>query len=484
MCDNSYEIDDVVYCYTNEELENLYTKKELMELEKYKIKLKATKTQKPKIFKQDINIFNDGITKCNLISSRKTKFYTHTTTDYEKILPGYKELDYTIYKNCCNCIAILFYTKSSLCEEYSNLKYLTSMTKTILNVRKYLPNFVVRLYLDSSVYKAFEKCSYDLVSKLFENLFLYDNLEIYTITCRSKDAHKEITRIYRTLILKDNSVNIKVIRDADGIVSKLDAHNIKVFSNSKYLFYLPPISPNFDINIDYIEVYEDMMPRLYSKWLNDYVYNYDGDFFKNNYMAYNILCGLYASKIKFTEDYYDDCAIFVKKNIKEKFYYAFDELFLLELHKNILSYSKHEIDTYIHYEKFNSYVMSQKQNITTITTEVAIDAEITHDELELSNLGIIIPGKQIEDIFNEKDYVPPSYTIYPHRLCILLNYIDDNLVLPSYYDNMAVNIILNINEYVLKKLKIGYLGDNINLMLLTLLNLPYAGKIKSIGFYC
>lgn len=56
MCD-VYEIDDVMYCYTQEEL-NQFSQEEIDELQKYKIKLKVSDVKRPPIFKQDQNIYN------------------------------------------------------------------------------------------------------------------------------------------------------------------------------------------------------------------------------------------------------------------------------------------------------------------------------------------------------------------------------------------------------------------------------------------
>jgi hypothetical protein len=482
MCD-VYEIDDVMYCYTQEELEQ-FSKEEIDELQKYKIKLKVADVKRPPIFKQDQNIYNDELTNCKLITSKKTEYYTHLSTAINKILPGHNELDYKVYKNCCNCASILFYSNKKRCNAAVITKYLASVTKTIFNVKKYLPDFVVRLYLDSTLYDLFETCMTGLNFYLFENLFQYDNVEIYTIKCKTSETFDlGITRTYRTLVLKDGTVNVRIIRDADGILSKVDAHNIRIFTKSNKLFYLPPLHIDFPISHNplrfvIIKRYPNQPIKMYSRWLNDYIsFNIMDDkgdivpdnFYNNNYIAYNLLCGLYASKIKFTNDYYDDCAMLVKNVIdKTGAYFGFDEMLLLELHKHILSFPKNS-ENIGDYTIFDSYVFSPINNMKNYVVKLT-KGDV--DQCILTDKYITIPKSYNENISDEdleSNYVPDSTNAFKLNQdeCILLNYIDDNILIN---DENVIDIQIQYSPPLLME----------PTSLLQILNIPYAGKIKDI----
>ena len=56
-------------------------------------------------------------------------------------------------ENCCNCISIVLYSKNI----YDLNNYLYSMKKSLDNVANCLPDFVVRFYLDKSVFDTIYK---------------------------------------------------------------------------------------------------------------------------------------------------------------------------------------------------------------------------------------------------------------------------------------------------------------------------------------
>jgi hypothetical protein len=217
------------------------------------------------------NQFVNNFVNCTLISSKKEQYYKFTTKNIKQMLPNHNnEIDYNVYSNCCNCISLVLYTKSYVCTDKfgSVLRYLSSINQTIKNVGKYLPDYLIRLYLDPSIYRTLVndyKKNLPIIKScksLIQGLFKYENIEIYTISCEDTNYTHEIyfeinnsgfitpdsrTRAYRTLILKDPSINICIMRDADGVVSKLDCYNIKKFEESDKLFYLPSLNDTIPI---------------------------------------------------------------------------------------------------------------------------------------------------------------------------------------------------------------------------------------------
>src|SRR5439155_13232311 len=110
---------------------------------------------------------------CKRINTKKEKYYTHVydpsnisykfTTKDKDIQLLQKTFDLKKRYNCCNCICISLYYKDDTDEiGYPSLptpsglfKYLPSIRRTIRNVAKSLPEWIVRLYLDESVYETF-----------------------------------------------------------------------------------------------------------------------------------------------------------------------------------------------------------------------------------------------------------------------------------------------------------------------------------------
>lgn len=148
-----------------------------------------------------ISCYNKGISKTNpldekeiysLINTKKKKYYIHRY-DPSLILkklftfPHINEhFDLEVKNNCCNRISISLYFTERLNLDKCVI-YLTSIRRTVNNVRKNLPDWLVRLYLDSSVYKKLmnsKEGKYKGYIKESLNLLLNaENVEIYTYCC-------------------------------------------------------------------------------------------------------------------------------------------------------------------------------------------------------------------------------------------------------------------------------------------------------------
>lgn len=334
---------------------------------------------------------------CKLISSRKVKYYTHTydpssiiknirdfgeiseknkltATSYMKLVE--ETFDLKIRHNCCNCISITLYLLLDYNASYNMRKYLLSIKKSVENVKENLPGWIVRVYLDSpSIYETIltikdEGRPVEKEMNILEFLFTSDIVEIYTFVCKSSIGSDEISisRANRFLPMMDETVNICASREADGIVTNLDCHNLKVFSRSNRIFYLVPLTQplvkSTTANIGSLADYS------YQQWITVFKTIYEPEFFDKETNIYTMLAGAFSIKLKVKKevyekysnrinvlrgnierDYYDEnitkalqkklknAQITIKKYVKdiEKLMSYFDEIFLLDIFKELIS---------------------------------------------------------------------------------------------------------------------------------------------------
>jgi hypothetical protein len=113
--------------------------------------------------------------------------------------------------------------------------FLASIIRTVGNVKKYLPNWLVRIYIDPSVFQGLIRYQkqilgasifpdatereddthpYPYILEYLECLFAAENVEMYTYFCDSKESI-EARRTYRFLPMLDPSVSAYAIREAD-----------------------------------------------------------------------------------------------------------------------------------------------------------------------------------------------------------------------------------------------------------------------------
>lgn len=265
--------------------------------------------------------------RCVLINSKKTNYYKHR---YQPHLPPKlsqdilsdidKIFDLTPKDNCCNCIAIsLYFTAPE--EMFRIIKYLSSIKRTIQNVKKNLPEWLVRIYLDSSVEKSmnlYEKMDIkdqkilDTIHDLLHYIKSADNVEVYSYFCKeiiSGQISINRTRTFRFLPFTEPDVNICIIRDADGIVTNLDCHNIRVFEKSQTIFYFSEVDDGYN--------HRDggMIYTSYSVWLSHYKTYMEREYFSKRNNLYDILAGTFAIKLQVKEDYYVKSAQLVQEMI-------------------------------------------------------------------------------------------------------------------------------------------------------------------------
>lgn len=451
---------------------------------------------------------------CCLLNSKKKSFYKYTyeprklIDNINKIYELYKinisEEFYLSYKetinkmisstdkeNCCNCVSFTLYVIDKTCKDFLCKRnqrdffevidklygYLSSIEISVTNIEKNLKNFISRFYLDFSVIEfvvtisEISNESLSLNTKFFTYIkdriinimkFLYNNpsVEIYTYICDSYKSEIEKTRSLRFLPLLDENVNIKIIREADGIVSCLDCYNIEQFEKSNRLMMTYNILelPNF-LNLEstksiqnYLtdktkkDIQIDLTP--YSRWLRLYFPDED------NIRLFDILAGDIGFSFQINKEYYDFAFNNFKKRydkLRKRFSFekaikvGYDEMFLNELFSKIISI-KTDDEIIKSLDEINIYdCLLILDNVFYPKTHLKID---TYDILGKSNL--------IKSIDFEK--LNPDYELE------FMEY-----VLDSNLKNLIQNSHINPNEGVFSLNKI-----------LTLLNvMPKKSRIET-----
>lgn len=268
---------------------------------------------------------------CKLATKRREKYYVHeykpqkTIHKLEKLgKEGHEYLshvlkifDFTEKKNCCNCVVLSLYAV-----KFQDLvdKYLPSIVKTIKNVAQSLPDWLVRIYMDSSVFETLQKyrteseseeklLNEEFVENSLDFFFTSENVEIYTYFCNSV-LNKEInigrTRMLRFLPMIDESVSCCAIREADGIVSNLDCHNLRVFSGSDKIFYVVPYSRPEGKFTRNEKRFPDESYNDSSIWLRYYKKFIETQFFKKKNNTFFLLAGVISLNLKVKKGYFDN----------------------------------------------------------------------------------------------------------------------------------------------------------------------------------
>jgi hypothetical protein len=134
--------------------------------------------------------------KCFLVSKKREDLYTHRYDPvwFEELIKdseNKKELneifDITPKDKCCNCISFVLYLKDDS-QEYLE-KCLKGMLQSVLNIEEKLPDFVIRFYLDSSIFYLLKSMTEKFNSKLFgfiltlQNIINSPNSEIFIYFC-------------------------------------------------------------------------------------------------------------------------------------------------------------------------------------------------------------------------------------------------------------------------------------------------------------
>ena len=272
--------------------------------------------------------------KCRLLGKRADpEYYIHTYDPTAMIAKVRDELglseemldrfDSIRREECCNAISITLYVTDEYCTLAVLQKYLYSIHRTVKNVLKKLPGWIVRVYFDTSVEACVTKEEFGEFNAIFNAIKDSPNVEVYTYDCPSfkKGASGEDsqipmdrTRTLRFLPLSDPDVNFCIVRDADGIVSNLDCHNIQMYaSNPNILFYLPVFegfssSKKFD---------------SYAPWLTFYKALFEYDYFNVHQNITDFLAGAFCCRLKLKRAYYLE----ITKSLQERI----DRLFTPEI---------------------------------------------------------------------------------------------------------------------------------------------------------
>ncbi len=375
-------------------------------------------SSKQPTFKPVSNPINPEETSCILINNKKEQYYVHTynpsnvlknvetyatTSEFKtKYLHYMTELiDMEQRTNCCNCVSFTLYYRNDDDEDLQEYidklyGYLISIQLSVINIQNKLKDFLARIYLDISVLAFISKFTdysstiknTDKILSIIRYLFSADNVEIYTYICPSYATNIEKTRMLRFLPMLDKEVNITISREADGIVSYTDIHNIKNFIKSnKMMFIYPFVQGNFLDNdftnkLNKFKSSNDRTDIIKTKMLCDILAYSDGlkiytdnklnEYFTNKKQLFDILAGLFGVAIIIRNEKFYECmdivnrklSFMISKGLDEHILRrCFDEILLLELFKDLYTYKINCDYTYI---KFEDYSNDDINNITLI----------------------------------------------------------------------------------------------------------------------
>lgn len=323
-------------------------------------------------------LYDEIYGKCIVLNNKKKDLYIYKY-DISPIIKKINELDKNIVPNnikcaltdpnividkndidCCNCINIvLYYDKYHDINTLSS--YMPNLKISLTYIEKYLPKWIMRLYLDITLFETiynFMNSSEEITRKkgeyynnILQFLSVHPQCEIHIELCEKtlNLNYKGLTRNFRLKGLYDDDVNICVSRDADGIVTPMDCHNIKIFEKKEELFFtylysnVVELTENHDnykvtnvtkISKEFIGSHSvmtndkfDLVTGKYSIWLNTYKIIrqvlYNDERFKTNISFITILAGVFACKIKFNKKYV--------VNIKKKIYDVINKLINFDL---------------------------------------------------------------------------------------------------------------------------------------------------------
>jgi len=328
------------------------------------------------------NFISDFWGKCVVLNNKKKDFYKYSydvgslikkIEKFSDVLPSnfltnFQQIfDTNKYDNCCNCISIVLYYKYVKDKRETLDLYLPNIVATLKNINKYLPDWILRVYTDRTFFESliFLEKAEDYLEML-KILSTNPQCEINMVFCEKffkKDFKLGSLRTLRFLALCDPTVNIMASREADGIMSALDCHNLEILKNNDFMFATYELQTASSISVTKLREMDDdsqmvkfkngacpfladlhylekerimslydsesryvlnttdldetikhsldkkMLQLYYSEWLNNYkkidiLFNND-PFYLSHIELYPILAGLLSCKCKFKKDYYD-----------------------------------------------------------------------------------------------------------------------------------------------------------------------------------
>jgi hypothetical protein len=388
----------------------------------------------------------------------------------------------------CNCISIsLYYTKNF---DKKLALYLSAIKRSVLNVENNLPEWIVRIYMDKSVYDAIENKNTEVDNALESKNTEKDNLnfiekhretyikvldflknnkqvEIYTYSCDNvNNTNISRTRIYRFFPLIDPNVNISIIREADGIVTNLDCYNIKIFEQSDKLLYIVPLMLEPYNNKTKVigKLFDDsgnVITASYQRWLIAYKMSIDEpeDYFEEKNNIYDLLAGCFGCKLKIKSNKFNSVYKFISDKIsKRKSLHCcnigFDEMLLLSLFKDIVSVDYKYYDSENKYDQkmLMKYDQEMLKNVKNIIHGHHNIIEYKWNEETRKILGI---QDKYNNILNNYKTIMEKYneSIIPddvHKIPYELYFIDSllkNIKVDNNADMINIQNITNVNEW-------------------------------------
>lgn len=300
--------------------------------------------------------------KCGLLNSKKKKYYTNKCIPSPSLhkLPDLTGIDLTTRSDCCMCVSVSLYYTGNI--DIKLQMFLASIIRTVGNVKKYLPNWLVRIYIDPSVFKGLIKYQkqknlslylgvsifpdvtgrendthpYPYILEYLECLFAAENVEMYTYFCDSKESI-EARRTYRFLPMLDPSVSAYAIREADGIVTVMDCYNLDYMVTNKLPMYIVPWGVATGIPC--------MISYSYQKWLN--IYKKGHEYYKTKCNVVDLLAGTFSGTIKILPNHYYSCMEeviefldYIYSDQKLDLYFSLDEMLLMRLYRDVICVEK------------------------------------------------------------------------------------------------------------------------------------------------
>lgn len=451
---------------------------------------------------------------CTLINTKKTNYYIHNY-DPDRILNAIENLDINetirneyinnIKKtfdikpksNCCNCISITLYRKEGA--RTPIYSYLKSIRRTIKNVALFLHDWIIKLYIDKSVYNYIYTTNDDIKDSvdIMNFILTQKNVEVYTYLCENVLNGKisiDKTRITRFLPIIEEDVNINIIREADGFITYLDCYNINCFSKSSAIFYSLDISGECEPNKNrkmtlYDPDNNKVNLRSYSEWLNDYKLINMEYFLENKKTnVVDLLAGMTGFSLRTKKGvFFKAIEELQQLNLQKHMVTGFDEILLLSLYKEFISFKfKKQSQTersvwyplsessYTIKKILGTVLMNNYFNVEYIPLYLSSEnnTPITHILHQLLNKKIIINTneqiKQIEHVIHNKiqDTIIPINYILTAIDVMLINNINDT----SHAYNIA------IERQYLSENKLFCECDGLE----TLLNVPYSDIYEDI----
>ncbi len=411
--------------------------------------------------------------RCYRITNKKTQYYIHRY-DPSFIHELVRDLDYkeqilnifdlTPREGCCNCVSFVCYSGGVL-----NLlfDYLYSQKKSLDNIANNLDGFIAKFYFDSSIFETiynnystgneFQKNLSIKCYKILKYILSHYKAETYIYFCKMIVEGLPLAKVrtLRFLPMFEPDVNIRVIREADGFVSYLDCHNIKLFAQVNKIGMFYEFADSLGGLKDSIYIpNERNMTWHYSAWLKTYSKlkylfmtseehkerfiqyvqdNYNQDYTRPpdsnifldgsfNYMNYiklfDVLAGTLAFKVKFSNVYLNEKINLISEiyTYSERFsdqlnkypsteikvlHVGYDEILLLEIFEPIITLNK--ANTSIH--------PSKADEIKKILDKDGLEGVSRYIDTYISNLKTNILSLFVF-IFNKDDIMYDNETSY------------------------------------------------------------------------